>query len=403
MRPFANITKKLSSFVMRLKHRETKRIFLSMIVAFLIIAADYFAGNLSYPIFDSSTDLSLQAYLHDYRDDNDNFFAVNTAMDISLAVALNQYGDTCGHVAVTNRHTLAKFLDIAKKSDYRYIFLDIRFDSLASSPEDSLLISRIIDLPHIVFSRHRDESDGIKTPELLEKGAYADFRTIRSQGFSRYEFIQDGHKSVALKMYEDIDGKGIHSTWWGGYADNDGAICRNLQFVPFPKKILLEEDNDNLDAIMYPLLGAQHLAIHSEDELIRMLHNKVILIGDFNNDTHDTYIGEVSGPLLSYYAWRVLERGNHKVNLWLQFFLFVLYTLVIYIILLPSHKIIIKNPLVVLIMSILGWSTALWVLKSIIYWFFGLSFLVIIPSITFSVITTSKEVYLLFKQKRTSI
>lgn len=390
---------KFGSFFLWLKPHLGQRLIVSAILAALIIIADYFIGNLSYPIFDSSSDLGLQAYLHDFKDNEDDFFAVNTAFDKSLAVAIDEYGDSCGYIPVTDRQLLTKFLNVADKSDYKYIFLDIRFDRQFSTPFDSVLFRKISNMPRIAFSRHRGDKDELEDSEVISKGAFSDFRTTRTNGFSRYEFLQDGQKSVALKMYEDIDCKSIFPTWWGGYRDNDGWICRNMQFVPFPKKILSEYDPDDMDAIRYPLMGSQHLGKHTEEELIRMMNGKVILIGDFNNDMHDTYIGEVPGPLLSYYAWRVLQRGNHRVNLWLQLFLFIFYTVSINLILRQPDKAIKANPLVVMALSLLGWSAALWVLKSIIYWIFGLSFLVIIPSIIFSAITTLKEFHLYYIQK----
>lgn len=57
---------------------------------------------------------------------------------------------------------------------------------------------------NLVFSNHRDIEPLV--PESLEsKSAFADYRGNFKDGFSRYEFIQDGHESVALRLFHDLD------------------------------------------------------------------------------------------------------------------------------------------------------------------------------------------------------
>lgn len=370
-----------------------RRLLVAALLSMLIIVADYFAGNMSFPILDSSMGLGLHAYLSNYDklDGGDNeMLAVNTAMDKAIAKAYDEFGDEAGHVAVTDREKLIEFLKIAEKANYRYIFLDIRFEDWLKTPHDSALYAAIARMPRVTYSRHR-ALDGMEPeyPGLKEKGAYADYRSVLNDGFSRYEFLQDGESSVALRLYHDLTGKTIEPTRWGGYRDSDGAICYNMQFVPFPMSVMMAYDQDG--KIMYPLMGSQLMGKHSEEELIGMMKGKVVVIGDFNDDLHDTYIGSIPGPLLSYYAWRLLNRGGHKVNLWLQAFLFLLYTTVLYIMLLPDDKKRIKNPLLVLLLSLLGWGAVLWILKSALYWLFGLSFIVALPTIVFSTVTMIGE------------
>ncbi len=70
----------------------------------------------------------------------------------------------------------------------------------------------------------------------------------------------------------------------------------------------------------------------------------------------------------------------------------VIYSVVTYIILSPGNKRQARNPVLVLVYSLLGWGCVLWVLKSLLYWLFGLSFLVVIPTFIFSAIATVKEI-----------
>lgn len=378
-----------------------KRLCVSATIALLIIAADYVAGNLSYPILDTSADLGWQAFFKEYRDnpeDKGQLYIVDTSHDTALAHVV-EYGDTTGTAAVSDRAKIAEFLRIAAKADYKYIILDIRFENILSTPYDSLLYSQIGNMPRIVFSKHReyvDENYGppSKKPEALltidNKGAFADYRSMWTDGFSRYEFLQDSDESVSLRLYKEIDGKTIHRTWWGGYVDSDGNLCRNLQFIPFPKSA--SQSYGEKGKILHKHIGHHILDIDSEDELARQLEDKIILIGNFEDDVHDTYIGSVPGPLIQYYAWKTLERGGHKINWWLELFLFLFYTVSIFCIILrlPEYKP--KSVLMVIVKATIGWWLAFFILKTLIYWMFGLSLIAVIPTTVFVIVTIAVTV-----------
>lgn len=396
------LLKRIGVFFNSLKFN-SRLLILSVSVAFLIVVADYYLSNYSYPIFDSSDTLGINAFIKDYqKDSNDNqLFCVNVSKDKALAAEYNQYGDTAGLVGVTDRAKLSEFLDIAALTDYKYIFLDIRFEKNLTTPHDSALFSRIAAMPRLVYSRHREfAGNEIDIPGMIEKGGYADFRSILSKGFSRYEFLQDNQESVALRLYHDITGKTIRPTSLGGYKDSDGSLCYNLQFIPLPKSIRNLYDEDY--RVLYPLLGSQIMAKHSPEELIVMMKGKVIVIGDFEQDRHDTYIGKVPGPLITYHAWKLLERGGHKLNIWLQLFLLVFYTVSVYLILAPAPNSVIKNPLITFVLSFLGWGFGLWLIKSAIFWLFGLSFLIAIPATVFSLLEMVKKIYNMRKLRKTN-
>ena len=371
-----------------------RRLAIAVGVAIFILVADYFAGNLSFPIFDSSADLGLQAFIKDFYDsdsDRPEIFSVNTSHDTALAAAI-EYGDTTGYVAVSDRFRILDFLRIAARADYRYIILDIRFEDTLRAPGDSLLFAQIASMPRIVFSRHREEADDdapAPRPECLDaisgRGAFADFRSTWTDGFSRYEFLQDGNESVALRLYSDVDGRSIRPTWWGGYVDSDGSLCRNMQFIPFPKSA--SESIGERGEIRHRYLGHHVLGMNTPDELRQQLDGKVILIGNFDDDRHDTYIGDVPGTLIQYYAWKLLERGGHKINWWLQIFLFVFYTLSVLAIISPYAVYRPQRLFMVIVKALVGWSLVFFILKSLIYWLTGQSFITLIPALTFTTLT----------------
>ena len=67
-----------------------------------------------------------------------------------------------------------------------------------------------------------------------------------------------------------------------------------------------------------------------------MMKGKTVMIGDFDNDVHDTYVGSVPGPMLSYFAYDTLRRGDHLVKILPQLLLLIIYWVMIFSILSPS-------------------------------------------------------------------
>lgn len=386
---------------LRNKMRKIKplRLVGAMLLALGILVADYYVGNMSFPIFDSSLGLALQAYLHDYRMDDDLYdklLTVNTARDKALAAEYDEFGRETGTVAVSDRERLSDFLDIVKDADYKYIFIDLRFESNVVTPQDSALYSLIATMPRLVYSHHREQEANPVIGE--DKSAYADFRNIIGEGFSRYEFVQDGKESIALRLFHDMTGRTIVPAGMGTYRDTDGSLCYNMQFVPFPLTATRDYASDG--RVLHPLLGFHILSLNTPDQIREMVKDKLIVIGDFENDRHDTYVGSVPGPLLSLYAWNLLNHNGHKVNYLLQLFLFVFFTIILYVIMLPDDRKHIKNPWLSFVLTLLGWGAALWMLKSMLYWLFGLSFLVVIPAAVFAIINFIKDLGSRLSHKR---
>lgn len=378
-----------SEFLRLLKSRWSwKRLIAALCLSLLIIVADYYVSNMTSPIFDSSIRLGYHAFARDSKvsdDLTDDFMMVNIAWDKSTGVVFDEFNDSAGYMAVTDRQKLYDFLKLASEVDYRYIFLDIRFEKNVLTPYDSLLYSQIESMPRVLYSCHQtDDDDLIEYVKIPDKYAIADYRVAKGDPFSRYQFLYNNSESIALKLYSDIDGQNIVKGKLGTYYTSDGSLCYNVQFIPFP--LSATNKYGPMGEIIYPCLGSQLKKYHPNEELKQMMIGKVIVIGDFYEDMHETFVGDIPGPLFPIYAWKLLQRGGHKVNILLQLVLFALYTLVIYILLLPKDLKQIKNPLVSMVLSFLGWGFVLFLLQSALFWICGLSFIIIIPSFIFSVI-----------------
>lgn len=391
-----------------LKVVSARRFVVAAVIAVALLAVDYFCNNLTYPIFDTSSRLLVHSYLYDHdkgEASDSDLVAVNMAYDKALADAYNEYDEHIGYTPVTDREKLARFLRVASQADYRYIFIDVNFPYDVSTPADSALFALINSMENVVVSVHRDDMAGDdgdedeftgRDPDLsADKIAYADYRLIKGNGFSNYEFLQDGHESVALRMYRDLDGGSIKEGVLG-YSDN-GRLCYNMQFITLPKRLLLPEKEDG--EIRYPYLTGHFFARHTDEELAGMLNDKIIVIGDYENDMHDTLIGPVPGPMLSYYAYRSLADGNHLVNWWLQIFMFCLYTVLGYWTLSATsvsearwsnrHG---RTLAAMMLMYFMGTGVILGAVDLVIYYLFADSYTIILPTIVFTLLSARRRV-----------
>lgn len=386
------------------KTTKTGAIIFSVIVALLLVVADYGMQNSTFPLFDSVPILSwADLPMPERMDAKKNFFNeedvsyVNFGKDKALVPVLDEFNDTIGKEVITDRKTLLEFLELAKRSTYKYIFLDVRFEKGYETPYDSALFCLIKTMPNLIIATHRGDGDYEMTDStLIDKAAFADYRGTLFSGFTRYEFLQNGSRSVALQMYHDLDKKDITKCWFG-FKTINGRLCYNLKFIPLPnflckgKSIEMGETTSRKE-MRYPYAGSEILNTdyHSEEEVIeKLLNGKIVVAGDFDNDLHGTYIGEIPGPILSLAAYKFLHAGLHKVRLLFVLFLFVLYFLISYIIITKGHLAnYLKNrPVLFVFVSLFSLSFIFLLLKLILYRFFLISMVVFVPTVVFWVIS----------------
>lgn len=299
---------------------------LALVLAFAMSAAGLFVSNCPYPIWDSIdwlcvTENFVRSLFGDAEDRDDAYF-INVSYDKQIAdVKVEPNG--IGHVAITDRKALLDFLTIVERANYKYIFLDIRFEKGYDTEWDKALFSKIESMKNIVLSHHYESpytneegieinGFGIADSLLLSKVAYNDYyTTIFSSNFTRYQYVQGGRPSVALRMYQDIDKKTIEHR--GFFYFNDGTLCENCPYIPI-KGTIGRPIGDGTAADYYNL-GPFLLTLGEEDDLIKGMNGKIVVIGDFEDDKHDTYMGMLPGPYLTYLAYKYLSRGGNNVSM----------------------------------------------------------------------------------------
>lgn len=230
---------------------------------------------------------------------------------------VNEYEntDTIGRVPVTDRRLLLQLLlQLSKDTTYKYIILDISLSKNVRQVEDTTLYHLIASMPRISISMpgNDDIADSCLIPKIGEVGYYI---SQWENDFVKYPYFQNGKKSLPLKMYEDLTGRSITRH---GIFHTDGTLARGSVFLIYnyteKYKIHYLEDKGLNDMI-------------TEDQYAK---DKYVLIGDLEEDKHNTYIGELPGVIINYNAYLALIERHHLIKAWMLLLLFVAFFLLTY-------------------------------------------------------------------------
>ena len=129
--------------------------------------------------------------------------------------------------------------------------------------------------------------------------------------------------------------------------------------------------------------------------------DKLVIIGDFMTDVHDTYLGPQPGSLICVNAYNALQQGDHYYNWGWAFILFLLYVVIVYF--LMSRISLLKflpNVYLRMLFAFFSVPTILLVVALIAYLTTGYVFNMYIPSFMYWLYQIIKNLY--NKAKKTS-
>ncbi len=310
-----------------------KRLTLAVLLSIVVILTSYFVGNTSYPMAGEKAALvklnNWKSYLNLTHDSvPDDVLLLNVSYDKTMT-PYQEEGLELGQIPITDRRKLLDFLTKARQADnYKYIMMDVILERGIETESDSALFHTIASMPRIVIPVHSDAP--LQDSILYAKAANADYNITHDEtNFTRFQFLNDGVPSMPLKMYEAQTGNTIEKH--GPFYTCDGHLCSSAITLKLPIKIsgtYLEkgEGATNMRERSYLYLGADVLSVDSIVPVAEQIRDKIVVIGDFNNDVHRTYLGFQPGSVICLNAYYALQRGEHRVNYLFTLFLFFVYT-----------------------------------------------------------------------------
>lgn len=387
----------------------------SILSALFIFLLSYFIDSTPYPIgseVNAEQWMERMGRLLKLRQDNvpDSVCLINVTYDKTLLDYDGRlYADTdsllhpAGQIAVTDRSKLLRFLTIADSlKSYRYILLDVRFsDDIVTDSVTKKLFDLMRGMDRLVFAMHEDSEVAEEAP--IEKGAYGDYHTtFLVTDVVKYPVFKHGRPSIPAKMYEDLaDGR---FTTWGWFTFFNGRLCRRAICPSLPVRLnswAIPSETTGWPILQYHNLGENILLQENcEENIARLIDDQIVVIGDFIDDVHDTYIGPQPGAIVNLNSYIALCRGDHFVGWWemplqLLLFGFLTWCIIRHVSFVdffpalqkPSHAVL------RLIVSLIGYSVILATASALIYLFGGTIFNVAVPSLYFSILESCVKRY----------
>lgn len=392
------------------KSKTTKgHIVWSAIISIAILSVSYMICNTSVPLPNEMQVLQLFDKVKSIIGLNkdsipDEVLLVNVSFDKQL-VDYEKNGMPVGQYAITDRQKLLDFLRIAQKTgDYRYILLDVIFEEGISSPQDSALFHQIASMDRIVIPMHKEV--GLQDSILYQKAAYADYTvTVQETNFARFKYLRNGQPSIPLKMYQELDGKDI--TKHGLFYTSDNWICQNGLTLQLPFKVADELEQEDWRYYYSVIqLGVDLLAVDSIWPVAKQIKDKIVVIGDFEIDIHDTYVGPMPGSVICLNAYYALKRGDHIIwGTWgLRLIFYILIAFIYFVTTLLgfngfSFFTLVQRPWLKTVLSLVKIGVIYWAIAVIGYIFFNTVFNFWLPIVIFSTIEIVKKIIRFIKKK----
>ena len=293
------------------------RIGISAVIALIFLSITFFVSGL--PIVFNSEKFYLQCYeivkdglgLNKFSTSHeDSVIFVNTHYADTLAIEYEAEQEV-GPIPVVNRKMLYQFLKSIQDQGYKYILLDVIFDKADRLSEDKELYELIATMDRIVIPSVPECKMLADTILVNKIGEVIYNGTFWESDFVKYRFKHNGKRSLALKMYEEI----THDT-----TSIDECFARHCAMLTF------DDYHANIKTMTWDDNHLNDWTSIKDD-----VGGKYIIIGDFGDvdyfdgDTHNTFLGEVPGPVINFCAYKYLQKGHHRISGMLLFILFLVF------------------------------------------------------------------------------
>lgn len=293
-----------------------KTIVVSVIVSLAVLLLNYIVGNTSIPLPNEMSILqgwdkfvSVNGTIKDSIPDE--IMLIDVAYDKEL-VDYEEDGFYVGKDFITDRNKLFQFLSLVKEAgNYKYVMLDVIFEEGYKTPYDSVLFHLIAQMDRIVIATHEDTN--LQDSILLSKAANADYTTTwKETNFSRFQYLHEDQASIPLQMYRELEKKDIRKFGFLYFSNN--WLCRNAITLKMPYRITSDlSDEGERKKFNVVRMGSDLLDSTSVTTLADEIEGRILVIGDFKHDIHETYAGIQPGSLINLNAYYALKRGDHSL------------------------------------------------------------------------------------------
>jgi len=239
--------------------------------------------------------------------------------------------DSTENDVITNRKYLADLFTLLmeNKNQVRYVFCDVHFD--IPTPDDSALIQSVSGLKDKFLGIDIYTHNGLSKSLAGIRSATASVELQQSAVYKIPFFGNYGDTLVPLKMYTDLDKGKIRKnflfTWFSGK-----GIAFNNQINDY---FLRRSDFIGKGYVKIGLGELVSVLKLNPKVFNQYLQNRYLLIGDFENEVHNTYLNMQPGTLILFNAYLHLHLNRQILPVW---YLIMLYIFLYWIVWLQMGK-----------------------------------------------------------------
>lgn len=232
------------------------------------------------------------------------------------------------HAIITDRAQLAAFLQMVTKygSNIPLFIIDISFEN--ASPQDSVLQEAMDRFPFPLLGARRMDDNQKLTPSVIKlQTGVANYLSADNQ-FMKYPlFLQDSLPSLPLMAWAVTEGKSYsNKRLWPRL---DGRKSLHKPIIDFKIRPYDLNTGNRKDTSGYTLRAMGTLLYEwtfwEEADIRALLKGKMIILGDYYEDEHETVFGTLPGPLIVHNAYLTLVQGENLIRWRWILFLYILF------------------------------------------------------------------------------
>ncbi len=331
----------------------TRKILLSFLSGLIIFFITWMYQNSSFSRsvedkFFKNVSLLWKYQLLSDPDKTADLVFINTGKDLDLVEDTIDYGN----IAVSDRSLILQLVQHinAARQKPNYTVLDIQFYYPYSKDIaiDTLLANELKNNNKILIPILRNGSE-YKAPLYPATYGSSDYVTYVGN-FNKFRILnQDSIKSIPVRMDEEINGTVYHDSWlfarcngrlslsamWPGYFINNDSVMNVWNDTSTLVKNIGDEH-------IYTSKKRISTAYYNIGELILDLSvnpanretyfkNKIVIIGNFQEDVHTTPIGKMSGPVILANLYLSLINRHHIISPGWVIILLIVFSVLSYI------------------------------------------------------------------------
>lgn len=244
------------------------------------------------------------------------FIFINLAYEKELIPRL----DGTGKEVITDRKKLAELFSIIKRNQDKisYTLCDVLLEG--ESENDSILQKSVAGIKKIIFPVSLNNKGVREKLSVDVPSSIAEYE-IAKEGFLKFKLVTSNQeKSLPVIMYEQIGNKKLRKQY-GIPFDGNNPMFKSLiiDFFIRPYSFLQEGK--------YPVIPLSDLLLLPEEVIVNeFLRDRMIILGDFEHDIHETVFGSSPGTLILLNVYLNLKSGRHLISIWWFIFIVIGFT-----------------------------------------------------------------------------